>query len=92
MPLTTADIIYTVHATKEVILSAGAIKTPHLCGSHSLFMTNTANKYVSLVMLSGIGEASYLASFGIKVISDLPDVGTNLQVVLPSSPMYWFTN
>ena len=31
-------------------------------------------------MLSSIGEASLLSSFGIETIVDLPDVGQNLQV------------
>ena len=31
-------------------------------------------------MLSGIGDAAYLASLGIKTIVDLPAVGKNLHV------------
>jgi choline dehydrogenase-like flavoprotein len=45
----------------EVILSAGAIGSPHL------------------MMLSGIGPAAQLASFGIRVLLDKPGVGANLQ-------------
>jgi choline dehydrogenase-like flavoprotein len=45
----------------EVILSAGAINSPHL------------------LMLSGVGPAAQLSSFGIPVLLDRPGVGANLQ-------------
>jgi choline dehydrogenase len=43
----------------EVVLSAGAIKSPHL------------------LMLSGIGAAEELRSFGIPLVHELPHVGRN---------------
>ncbi|KAI0770376.1 alcohol oxidase [Fomes fomentarius] len=51
----------TIHAAKEVILSAGSVKSPHI------------------LMLSGIGNADHIASFGIKPRVHIPAVGTNLQ-------------
>ncbi|KAI0712253.1 alcohol oxidase [Earliella scabrosa] len=53
--------LHTLNATKEVILAAGAVNTPHI------------------LMLSGIGDASYLSSMGINPLIDLPAVGQNLQ-------------
>ncbi|RPD62463.1 alcohol oxidase [Lentinus tigrinus ALCF2SS1-7] len=51
---------HTLQARKEVVLSAGSIKTPHI------------------LMLSGIGDAAYLTSKGVKPLVDLPSVGKNL--------------
>ncbi|KAF9075441.1 aryl-alcohol oxidase [Rhodocollybia butyracea] len=48
-----------VTASKEVLLSAGAIGTP------------------LILMLSGLGNSSYLTSFGIQSLVDLPSVGKN---------------
>ena len=45
----------------EIVLSAGAIGSPHL------------------LMLSGVGPASRLASHGLSVVHDAPGVGQNLQ-------------
>lgn len=56
-----AGITRHARARREVILSGGAINTPHL------------------LMLSGIGPAEHLASHGIDVLVDAPDVGENLQ-------------
>ena len=50
-----------VHADQGVIVSAGALQSPHI------------------LMLSGIGEPSALAAFGIAPAHDLPGVGKNLQ-------------
>jgi choline dehydrogenase len=50
----------TAFADGEVILTAGAIGTPHL------------------LLLSGIGPAEHLRSFGIDVRADIPGVGANL--------------
>ncbi|KZV68609.1 GMC oxidoreductase [Peniophora sp. CONT] len=56
-------------AKNELILSAGAVKSPHL------------------LLLAGIGDASYLSSVGVTPLVNLPDVGQNLQdhVFLPMS-------
>lgn len=52
--------LQTVTATKEIILSAGAIGTP------------------TILMNSGIGDATKLKEFNIKTLVNLPSVGTNL--------------
>ncbi|KAI0683735.1 alcohol oxidase [Cytidiella melzeri] len=60
----------TLHATREVIVSTGAAKTPQL------------RKYLPHqvpIMLSGIGNKAELSKFKIKTIVDLPDVGQDLQ-------------
>lgn len=62
--------IYQINITKEVILSGGAINSPHL------------------LMLSGVGCANHLKSFGIPVVADLPGVGQNLQDHLSVSVVY----
>ena len=64
-----ADHTFEATAKIELILSAGAVKSPHL------------------LLLSGIGDASYLSSVGVTPLVDLPDVGQNLQdhVFLPVS-------
>ncbi|VDC04855.1 unnamed protein product [Peniophora sp. CBMAI 1063] len=60
---------FQVTAKSELILSAGAVKSPHL------------------LLLAGIGDASYLSSVGVTPLVDLPDVGQNLQdhVFMPVS-------
>lgn len=62
-----------VVATKEVILSAGTVETPHI------------------LLNSGIGDASDLASLGIKARVHLPDVGKNLSVH-PTLSISYFVN
>jgi len=47
----------TARATSEVVLSAGAVKSPHL------------------LELSGVGDATRLASHGIPVVAHVPGVG-----------------
>jgi choline dehydrogenase len=49
-----------ISASKEIILSAGAIQSPQI------------------LMLSGIGDKDYLATFGISSTHHLPGVGQNL--------------
>ena len=44
-----------------------------------------------ILLNSGIGNASYLESFGIPALVDLPSVGQNL-TDHPSSPNTWFVN
>lgn len=65
--------LYSVNATKELILSAGSVATPQL------------------LMLSGIGNKTHLASVGIKGIVDLPDVGQHMQDH-PLLPNAWYVN
>jgi len=51
----------TISCDREVLLTAGAIGSPHL------------------LMLSGLGPADHMKSFGIKPVQDMPGVGENLQ-------------
>src|SRR5690606_35639048 len=50
-----------LRARREIVLSAGAIRSPQL------------------LMLSGIGPADHLRSFGIPVVLDQPSVGSHLE-------------
>ncbi|KAJ6588451.1 hypothetical protein B0H19DRAFT_207092, partial [Mycena capillaripes] len=59
-----------VTASKEVIISTGALETP------------------KLLMNSGIGDETYLASMGIQPVVNLPDVGANLSVHIAVSLVY----
>ncbi|MEE2998317.1 MAG: GMC family oxidoreductase N-terminal domain-containing protein [Pseudomonadota bacterium] len=59
-----------VRAESEVILSAGAINSPHL------------------LMLSGIGSAGQLEKQDIEVVSNVPEVGQNLQDHMSASVGY----
>ena len=52
--------LFSLNATKEIILSAGAINTPQL------------------LLLSGLGPAPHLASLGIPLVLDHPDIGQHL--------------
>jgi choline dehydrogenase len=54
-----ADGQYSVPASREVLLCAGAVHSPQL------------------LMLSGIGPAQHLESFGLRVKADLAGVGAN---------------
>ncbi|KAF5391701.1 hypothetical protein D9757_002551 [Collybiopsis confluens] len=60
--------VYRSRARKEVIVSAGAIHSPH--ASHP--------GRIDILMLSGIGPRAHLEEHGIPVLHDLPSVGTNL--------------
>lgn len=63
-------VTYTINATKEIVLSAGAFQSPQM------------------LMLSGIGPADTLSSFGIDVISDLQGVGQNMWDHIFYGPSY----
>ncbi|KAJ6551650.1 pyranose dehydrogenase [Mycena capillaripes] len=65
--------LFTVKASKEIILSAGSVGTPHL------------------LLNSGIGNKTSLASHGIETLVDLPDVGQNF-VEQPLVSNSWFVN
>ena len=71
--------VHTLQAAKEVILSAGAVKSPHICAFRTTFQLCSVLIAVS-VMLSGIGDAAHLATFNITPLVNLPVIGTNLQV------------
>jgi choline dehydrogenase-like flavoprotein len=62
--------LMTLRVRSEVILSAGAIKTPQI------------------LMLSGIGPGAHLASVGVGVLVDSPEVGTNYQNHVPYTLQY----
>ncbi|KAB2570007.1 Dehydrogenase patE [Lasiodiplodia theobromae] len=66
----TAGVTYTLNATKEVIVSAGAFQSPQL------------------LMVSGVGPAAHLESFGIDVVKDLPGVGQNMWDHIMFGPSY----
>lgn len=78
--VTTAGLEYVVSAEKEVILSAGVFHSPQL-----LMLSGESTKFLLVVMrfipddVTGIGPRATLESLNIKVISDLPGVGQNLQ-------------
>ena len=71
--------VHTLHAAKEVILSAGAVKSPHICVFRMTSQLCPVLIAVS-VMLSGIGDAAHLTAFNITPLVNLPAIGTNLQV------------
>lgn len=76
--------VFTLNASKGIILSAGAIGSPQLCKYtskiHRLYIDNISPRFSPIVMLSGIGDSMHLSKVGIKTIVDLCDVGRNLQV------------
>ena len=51
----------------------------HRVGAKELILCGGAINSPQLLMLSGMGPAEYLESFGIEVVADLPGVGENLQ-------------
>jgi GMC oxidoreductase len=72
---------FVANASKEVILSAGAIQTPQL-----LELSGAANfnyhclRRVNSCRITGIGNPTHLAAIGIQSLVDLPGVGENLLV------------
>jgi choline dehydrogenase len=64
----------TARASREVILSGGAVNSPQL------------------LQLSGVGPADHLSAMGIKVVADLPGVGSNLQDHLDAGVLYHCTS
>ncbi|KAJ7489583.1 pyranose dehydrogenase [Mycena latifolia] len=65
--------LYNVTASKEIVLSAGSVGTPHI------------------LLNSGIGNKTTLASFGIPSVLDLPSVGLNFSDQ-PVTTVSWFVN
>jgi choline dehydrogenase-like flavoprotein len=53
--------VQVARASREVILSAGALHSP------------------ALLQLSGVGPAAHLATLGVDLVKDAPDVGANLR-------------
>ena len=76
--VSTAGVPFVLSATKEVILSAGAVWLFGLLYWTALI----GQKFRSpqMLMLSGIGPAETLQSLDIPVISNLQGVGQNLNV------------
>ena len=62
--------MHSIKARGEVVLSAGAIGSPHI------------------LMLSGLGPADMLASHGVDVQRDMPEMGRNLQDHLQARPVF----
>jgi choline dehydrogenase len=69
---------YTLLARKEVILSAGVVRSP-LAKVSTAVHTNTEQfQSPQMLMVSGIGPADTLKRFNIPIVSDLKGVGQNL--------------
>ena len=76
-------LAYQINATKEVILSAGAVSDTRLCSKKQiLLMLRESSQFRSpqLLMVSGVGPGANLESLGIPVVNDLPGVGQNMWV------------
>lgn len=79
----TAGMLYNLTATKEVIVSAGAVRMlEHVTQSqayadlHPLFQFQSPQ----MLMVSGIGSKDVLEKYGINVVVERPGVGQNMWV------------
>jgi choline dehydrogenase len=68
-------------ARKEVILCAGALGSPHLLMLR-YWIPDSTHSILAENFRSGIGPREHLDSLSIKVIRDIPGVGSNLVSVL----------
>ena len=75
------------HATRILIENNRAIGVEYLCGGKT-FIARARSEIIAsggvfgspqLLMLSGIGPAAHLQSFGIPVLRDMPAVGAHMQ-------------
>ena len=86
--LETATQPFTLTATKEVVLAAGAVSISFASlwdvpADHTMRQFRTPQ----LLMVSGVGPSSQLEPLGIPIISELQGIGTNMWVsLLPSRP------
>jgi choline dehydrogenase len=71
--------IYHVHASKEIVLCAGAIGTPQLLMLRYVASRLQLCSHLTLQLLSGVGPADHLKEVGIPLVLDLPAVGATLQ-------------
>lgn len=71
---------YTVDASREIIVSAGPVKTPQFLELSGVFKPASDQKFAFSQFL-GVGNSSILSQYGIEVVLDLPAVGENLQVL-----------
>jgi choline dehydrogenase-like flavoprotein len=74
-----SGVTHRAHASKEVILGAGAVQTPQLLELSGTCPKNGCLSFASFPEL-GIGDKRILSGLGIETLVDLPGVGTNLQV------------
>jgi len=73
------DRKFVVFASKEVILSAGAINSPQILMVSLIKSPSLPNFHTFHFQLSGVGPKKHLEEIGIEVIHDSPGVGRNLQ-------------
>jgi choline dehydrogenase len=75
--LTTRILVESGRARGVEYLKEGRLATAHV--EREVIVSGGAINSPQILMLSGIGPADHLRSFGIPVVHDLPGVGQNLQ-------------
>jgi choline dehydrogenase len=89
-------VITSAQATRVIFAGNRADGVEYLCQGHKqtahavkeVILTAGALQSPNLMELSGVGDASRLASFGLPVVSHLPGVGENLQDHLQLRSIY----